>query len=331
MADVQSCLAIKGPNRRSPTAEREGNRMSNRSRGILAVIALTTSLQASATFSISACDSSGACGVAVATNNLAVGASVPHAQARVGAVASQFETNPAYGPQRAGVARWRCDGGEGANRGAGGGRRLRRTGHRVSPGSDRERRRRHRGSQRCAGARGSLERRAPGQGFAIIGNGLAGEGVLLAMERAYRAAPGALPDRLLAALEAGQVAGGQTIGGMSAALLVRTPAGGFADTDLRVDASSAPVRELRRLYDFTRAHQAMLRAEAAARAGRNRRQCPAWKKPCDSVANGIASCAARRGSRFSLASKSGRGNTWRDFAQLNPAWAQIELQRRNLH
>src|SRR5580698_8505931 len=55
---------------------------------------------ASATYSIVACDAkTRECGVAVQTNNLAVGASVPYAQAGVGAVASQFETNPNYGPR----------------------------------------------------------------------------------------------------------------------------------------------------------------------------------------------------------------------------------------
>src|SRR4051794_5299243 len=53
-----------------------------------------------ATYSIVACDpQTKACGVAVQTNNLAVGASVPYAKAGVGAIASQFETNPVYGPR----------------------------------------------------------------------------------------------------------------------------------------------------------------------------------------------------------------------------------------
>src|SRR5450755_4140044 len=52
-----------------------------------------------ATYSIVACDSqTKQCGVAVQTNNLAVGSSVPYAQAGVGAIASQFETNPKFGP-----------------------------------------------------------------------------------------------------------------------------------------------------------------------------------------------------------------------------------------
>lgn len=64
----------------------------------LAVLLVVASSQAAATFSISACDED-ACGVAVATNNLAVGATVPHARAGVGAIATQFETNPDYGPR----------------------------------------------------------------------------------------------------------------------------------------------------------------------------------------------------------------------------------------
>ena len=55
---------------------------------------------AHATYSIVACDKqTRSCGVAVQTNNLAVGASVPYAMAGVGAIVSQFETNPNYGPR----------------------------------------------------------------------------------------------------------------------------------------------------------------------------------------------------------------------------------------
>ena len=55
---------------------------------------------ARSTYSIIACDAKArTCGVAVQTNNLAVGASVPYAKAGVGALVSQFETNPDYGPK----------------------------------------------------------------------------------------------------------------------------------------------------------------------------------------------------------------------------------------
>ena len=68
--------------------------------GTLAAVLLLHASPARATFSIAACDTQGNCGVAVATHNLAVGGSgVAWAQAGVGAVASQFETNPGYGPR----------------------------------------------------------------------------------------------------------------------------------------------------------------------------------------------------------------------------------------
>ncbi|PAM38436.1 hypothetical protein CEJ63_26305, partial [Acinetobacter baumannii] len=67
-------------------------------RPCLALLLAAVAAPAWATFSIAACNEAGDCGVAVATHNLAVGGvGVPWAQAKVGAVASQFETNPTYG------------------------------------------------------------------------------------------------------------------------------------------------------------------------------------------------------------------------------------------
>ncbi|WP_312646884.1 DUF1028 domain-containing protein, partial [Stenotrophomonas sp.] len=67
-------------------------------RTCLVLLLAAVAAPAWATFSIVACNAAGDCGVAVATHNLAVGGvGVPWAQAKVGAVASQFETNPTYG------------------------------------------------------------------------------------------------------------------------------------------------------------------------------------------------------------------------------------------
>src|SRR5271157_1876183 len=82
----------------------EGGGMSRRlmvaARFGLLLMLLAWAEGAAATYSVVACDAkTRECGVAVQTNNLAVGASVPYAQAGVGAVASQFETNPHYGPR----------------------------------------------------------------------------------------------------------------------------------------------------------------------------------------------------------------------------------------
>jgi uncharacterized Ntn-hydrolase superfamily protein len=98
-----------------------------------------------------------------------------------------------------------------------------------------------------------------GNGFSVQGNMLAGEDVLPAMARAFESSPGDLPDRLLAALTAGQDAGGDLRGRQSAALLVvgGEPANDEDDgirTDLRVDDSGDPVAQLRMLHNLKRAY-----------------------------------------------------------------------------
>lgn len=89
-----------------------------------------------------------------------------------------------------------------------------------------------------------------GEAVSIAGNMLAGPQVLEATVSAWgQGGDRAFPDRLLAALEAGQAAGGDKRGRQSAALLVR---GGeiHAAVDLRVDEHPDPVAELRRVFDL---------------------------------------------------------------------------------
>jgi uncharacterized Ntn-hydrolase superfamily protein len=98
-----------------------------------------------------------------------------------------------------------------------------------------------------------------GEGFSVQGNMLAGEDVLPAMAQAFPTARGDLPDRLLAALTAGQDAGGDLRGRQSAALLVVSgrPATDEDDgvrVDLRVDDSGDPVAQLRMLRNLQRAY-----------------------------------------------------------------------------
>jgi len=98
-----------------------------------------------------------------------------------------------------------------------------------------------------------------GDGFSVQGNMLADQDVLPAMAEAFRTAPGDLPDRLLAALTAGQDAGGDLRGRQSAALLVvgNEPATEEDDgvrMDLRVDDSGDPVAQLRMLRNLQRAY-----------------------------------------------------------------------------
>jgi len=98
-----------------------------------------------------------------------------------------------------------------------------------------------------------------GEGYSCQGNILTGENVVESMAKAYETTKGDLIDRLLAALSAGQQAGGDRRGQQSAALLIVREGGGyegFSDryVDLRVDDSLSPIEELKRIfhvYDMT--------------------------------------------------------------------------------
>ncbi len=200
-----------------------------------------------ATYSIVGWDSStGDLGIAVQSKFLAVGSVVPYAKAGVGAIATQAWANTEYGPR---------------------GLELLENG--MSPQqavetllkSDSDAARRqigivdakgnsfaHTGSA-CLTYAGHVS----GIGYSAQGNILAGEAVVKAMARTFEITPGALPERLLSALEAGERAGGDKRGRQSAALLVvreRGGYGGFNDRmiDLRVDDDSLPLPELRRIY-----------------------------------------------------------------------------------
>ncbi|GHJ45012.1 hypothetical protein Cs7R123_23540 [Catellatospora sp. TT07R-123] len=200
------------------------------------------------TFSIVARSADGtAHGVAVASKFLAVGAAVPAAEAAVGALATQSYANLAYRPQglallRTGTAAADVVAGLTA---ADPGRAQRQLGV-VGTGGD--------GAgwtgPGCHGWAGG----AYGDGFAIQGNILTGPEVVEAMRLAWLAGDPAAPlaRRLLAALRAGDAAGGDKRGRQSAALLVVSPGQGYGGTgdtvvDLRVDDHPAPCAELARL------------------------------------------------------------------------------------
>jgi uncharacterized Ntn-hydrolase superfamily protein len=94
-----------------------------------------------------------------------------------------------------------------------------------------------------------------GDRYAIQGKILAGRRVVEAMAGAYEASDDDLAGRLLAALEAGQAAGGDPRGKQSAALLVVRDGGGYGGgndrlVDLRVDDHPEPIRELAQIRDL---------------------------------------------------------------------------------
>jgi uncharacterized Ntn-hydrolase superfamily protein len=99
-------------------------------------------------------------------------------------------------------------------------------------------------------------------GFAVQGNMLANADVLPAMRQAFVETAAALPERMMAALEAGQAAGGDRRGQQAAALVVeqlgaaaRSREGIDRTCDLRVDDHPEPIIELRRLLTVWRQWQ----------------------------------------------------------------------------
>ena len=97
-----------------------------------------------------------------------------------------------------------------------------------------------------------------GENYAVQGNILTGEEVAKAMAEAFEQTKGVLAERLIAALKAGQEAGGDRRGRQSAALLVVREGwgyGGLTDRfrDIRVDEHETPILELERVYQKHRA------------------------------------------------------------------------------
>jgi uncharacterized Ntn-hydrolase superfamily protein len=201
-----------------------------------------------ATYSIAACDlGAGQWGVATQSKFLAVGSVVPWAEPHIGAIATQAYANPRYGPDglrllREGLAAEQVverltasdDGreerqlgvvdAEGRSASYTGSKCLDWAGHRTGP---------------CYAAQGN-----------ILVSAETVDAIAVTFE-SNAAQP--LAQRLIECLSAAQVAGGDSRGQQSAALLVVQKDGGYAqlsDTlvDLRVDDHQHPIEELRRLY-----------------------------------------------------------------------------------
>jgi uncharacterized Ntn-hydrolase superfamily protein len=113
----------------------------------------------------------------------------------------------------------------------------------------------HTGSK-CIPAAGHIE----GEQFTVEANLMLNDKVWPAMAKAYRETKGDLADRMLAALDAAQSAGGDIRGKQSAAILIVAgkPTGKpWTDRkmDLRVEDNAAPLVELRRLVNIWRAYE----------------------------------------------------------------------------
>jgi uncharacterized Ntn-hydrolase superfamily protein len=198
------------------------------------------------TFSIVGYDpKNGDLGVAVASKFFAVGSVVPWAKAGVGAVATQSFANTTYGPR----------GLEMMEKGASAEEVIKKL-----TDSDDGRDRRQVGIVDAKGHVATFTGAGcipwaggvTGKHYAAQGNILVGEQVVKAMGEAFEKTEGSLAEKLMAALEAGDNAGGDKRGKQSAALLVVRAKGGYAGfndryIDIRVDDHTEPTKELRRL------------------------------------------------------------------------------------
>jgi uncharacterized Ntn-hydrolase superfamily protein len=199
------------------------------------------------TFSIVGFDpANGDLGIAVASRFPCVGAVVPWAKARVGAVATQAWANTDLGPD--------------GLRLMSGGMPAASALDAVLEGDD-GRDERQAGFVDAAGGAATFTGSGcvdwaggqTGEHFAAQGNILAGEAVVASMADAFAASDGDLSDRLLAALLAGDAAGGDRRGKQSAAMLVVRAGGGYEGRndryiDLRVDDHPEAPAELARLF-----------------------------------------------------------------------------------
>jgi uncharacterized Ntn-hydrolase superfamily protein len=184
-------------------------------------------------------------GVAVASKFFAVGSVVPWAKAGVGAVATQSFANTTYGPR---------------------GLELMEKGKTPEEAikeltdNDPQKDRRQVGMVDAKGNVATFSGKecipwaggVTGKHYAAQGNILVGEQVVKAMGEAFEKTEGSLAEKLMAALEAGDDAGGDSRGKQSAALFVVREKGGYAGfndryIDIRVDDHTEPTKELRRL------------------------------------------------------------------------------------
>ncbi len=223
------------------------------------------------TFSIVAFDETAdELGVAVQSKFLAVGSAVPWAIGSVGAIATQAWANTTYGLR---------------------GLSLLEAGHDPATVVDMLTSSDEQQDQRQLGIVDAMGRSATftgsgcmdwaggmaGENFAAQGNILAGPAVVQNMADTFLSTKGCLADRLVAALRAGQAAGGDRRGQQSAALYIAKPGGGYGGfndryIDLRVDDHPSPIEELARilalhkLYFFKPSAEDILRIDAALAA-----------------------------------------------------------------
>lgn len=218
------------------------------------------------TYSIVARDpATGEMGVAVQSHWFSVGSIVSWAEAGAGAVATQSFVEPSYGPLGLEAMR------KGENPEAALRRLTAADPHpdvRQVAFVDAQGRVAAHTGKNCIPGAGHVT----GKGYSVQANLMLTDDVPQAMAQAYESSSGPLAERLLAALQAAQRAGGDIRGKQSAALLVVRASGSekpWTDRliDLRVEDHDHPLEELGRLLRLHRAYDLMNRGDEAMAAG----------------------------------------------------------------
>ena len=249
--------------------------------GVIALATLVFSIPATAgathpqtvprpvsTYSIVARDAeTGELGVAVQSHWFSVGSVVPWAEAGVGAVATQSLVDPAYGPLGLQLMRVGRSAPEALASVLAGdaGREVRQ----VAMIDAKGRVAAHTGKKCIAEAGHIVDEPLH---FSVQANLMANDTVWPAMAKAFRQCEGDLADRMVAALEAAENAGGDIRGRQSAALVVVSakPTGKpWIDRrfDIRIEDHPTPIKELKRLVRLQRAYLHMNAGDVAMEHG----------------------------------------------------------------
>jgi uncharacterized Ntn-hydrolase superfamily protein len=282
------------------------------------------------TFSIVAFDpKTGKLGVAVQSRYFSVGTAVPWAQSRVGAIATQSFVNISYGPR---------------------GLRLLKKGLTVNEviskltNKDKSRDYRQLGvidakgdaaaytGTKCMEWAGSKT----GKNYSAQGNILANEKVVQYMGRRFETTKGDLAERLVAALEGGQEAGGDIRGRQSAALLVvgeRKTKSGYGDRliDLRVEDHPEPIAELKRLLRLHCVYSLIDEAEEIFTQGHHKKAIATIKKAIELNPNSDDAYVDLGMTYTKLGKKQEARKAFNKAISLNPNMKKVisQLLRRN--
>ena len=235
---------------------------------LFALIVLAITVPAAAierpvhTYSIVARDAAtGEMGVAVQSHWFSVGSIVTWAEAGVGAIATQSFVDPAYGPRGLDLMKSGLSAEQAleALMLVDEGRDVRQVAFIDVQGRVAA----HTGASCIEAADHHV-----GEGYSVQANMMLNDNVVPAMSKAFESTGGDLADRLMAALEAAQTAGGDIRGKQSAAILIvkgESTGRSWADRvlELRIEDHPTPITELKRLLRVHRAYEHMNAGDVA--------------------------------------------------------------------